>query len=289
MSEDWWPDDDNEWATWHEIFYNRDANNDIKPVIQNNSIVVIKSCFPSSSLWGVGSAADTLQPTNKTIYNYKWHWRKIISVMEKYPENFFVIWTNAPLVANETDDQEARLSDTFCRWAKDTLAVGADAVFGTFPANVFVFDFFHKLADSSGKLPLQYASDEWDSHPNSAATELVAPQFVSEIFDAAIAYEMFTDIELTQQQSVVSFQLKQNYPNPFNPSTTIEFALPKSAFVTLKIYNLIGEEVASLIAEKREAGIHQINWDASGVPSGVYLYRLEAGDFVRVKKLILMR
>jgi len=93
------------------------------------------------------------------------------------------------------------------------------------------------------------------------------------------------------------FLLQSNYPNPFNPSTTIEFALPKSAFVTLKIYNLLGEVVATLIAEQRAAGIHQLNWDARGLASGVYLYRLEAGDpstgsgqvFVQAKKLILMR
>jgi C1A family cysteine protease len=85
------------------------------------------------------------------------------------------------------------------------------------------------------------------------------------------------------------FLLQSNYPNPFNPSTTIEFALPKSAFVTLKVYNLLGEEVATLVAEQRSAGIHKLNWDARGLASGVYLYRMEAGDFVQVKKLILMR
>ncbi len=84
------------------------------------------------------------------------------------------------------------------------------------------------------------------------------------------------------------FILLQNYPNPFNPSTTIEFALPKPAFVMLKVYNLLGEEVATLIAEQRTAGIHQLNWDARGLASGVYLYRLEAGEFVRSKKLILL-
>jgi len=86
-----------------------------------------------------------------------------------------------------------------------------------------------------------------------------------------------------------SFELKQNYPNPFNPSTTITFSLPKSAFVTLKIHNLLGEEVATLVAEERAAGIHKFSWDVGGLASGVYLYRLEAGEFVQTKKLILMR
>ena len=109
--------------------------------------------------------------------------------MAARPDRFFVIWTNAPLVANDTDDQQARRSNQFCYWAKDTLAKGNDPVFGPFPKNIYVFDFFHKLANSSGKLPPQYAAGEWDSHPNAAATERVAPQFVTEIFDAAINYE----------------------------------------------------------------------------------------------------
>jgi Zn-dependent metalloprotease len=85
------------------------------------------------------------------------------------------------------------------------------------------------------------------------------------------------------------FALYQNYPNPFNPSTTIEFALPKPAFVTLKVYNLLGEQVATLVSEQRSAGIHKLNWDARGLASGVYLYRLEAGEFMQTKKSILMR
>ncbi|MBN1352654.1 SBBP repeat-containing protein [candidate division KSB1 bacterium] len=85
------------------------------------------------------------------------------------------------------------------------------------------------------------------------------------------------------------FHLLQNYPNPFNPSTTIEFALPKAAFVTLKIYNLLGEEVATLISGKSLAGIYRFNWDASGLANGIYLYRLIAGEFVGTKKLILLR
>ncbi len=87
----------------------------------------------------------------------------------------------------------------------------------------------------------------------------------------------------------LTYKLAQNYPNPFNPATTIEFALPTSAFITLKVYNLLGEEVATLVAEKREAGIHRISWDARGLASGVYLYRVEAGEFIQTKKLILMR
>jgi hypothetical protein len=111
--------------------------------------------------------------------------------MESYPEKFFVIWTNAPLVAGSTNDDEAYWSHVFCTWAKDTLANGMDPEYGAFPKNVYVFDFFHKLAGDDHKLKPEYAVGTTDSHPNSAATELVAPQFVREIFEAAIAYENY--------------------------------------------------------------------------------------------------
>jgi hypothetical protein len=92
------------------------------------------------------------------------------------------------------------------------------------------------------------------------------------------------------------YELSQNYPNPFNPSTTIEFDLPKASNVTLKIYNILGEEVTTLVSDRLSAGSYNYEWDASNLASGVYLYRLsvgslsgEAGEFVETRKMVLMR
>jgi hypothetical protein len=85
------------------------------------------------------------------------------------------------------------------------------------------------------------------------------------------------------------FKLNQNYPNPFNPKTNIEFSIPKSEFVTLKVYNIIGEEVVTLVSEKLAAGRYSYNWDAGSLASGIYLYRIQAGNYVDVKKMILMK
>jgi hypothetical protein len=85
------------------------------------------------------------------------------------------------------------------------------------------------------------------------------------------------------------YALRQNYPNPFNPSTTIEFALPKSAFVTLRVYDLLGRQVGELVNEKLAPGNYKTQWDARGFASGVYFYRLQAGQFVETKKLVLLR
>jgi hypothetical protein len=86
-----------------------------------------------------------------------------------------------------------------------------------------------------------------------------------------------------------SFALEQNYPNPFNPSTTIEFALRQSGFVTLKIYNVLGEEVAILVSEKLTAGKFKYEWDAKELSSGFYFYKLEASNFILTRKMLLIR
>lgn len=93
----------------------------------------------------------------------------------------------------------------------------------------------------------------------------------------------------SEDQLAFSFALGQNYPNPFNPSTTIEFSLPKTEYVTLQIYNLLGEKVTTLASERLQAGTHSVRWNAVGIPSGVYFYRLQAGEFTETKKLILLR
>ncbi|MCH8954694.1 T9SS type A sorting domain-containing protein, partial [candidate division KSB1 bacterium] len=86
-----------------------------------------------------------------------------------------------------------------------------------------------------------------------------------------------------------SFALEQNYPNPFNPSTTIQFSLRLPSFVTLKVYNILGEEVTILVVENLPSGNYKVEWNASRLTSGVYYYRLQAGEFVETKKLTLLK
>jgi len=83
--------------------------------------------------------------------------------------------------------------------------------------------------------------------------------------------------------------LKQNYPNPFNQSTTISFSIPSKSFVSLKIYDLQGREVATIFSEEIPAGDYTRQWDATDLSSGIYFYRLQAGSYSEAKKLILLR
>ena len=86
-----------------------------------------------------------------------------------------------------------------------------------------------------------------------------------------------------------SFDLKQNYPNPFNPSTIISYQIPQNSFVTLKIYNILGKEVASLVNEQQTAGKYNFNFKANNLASGIYIYKLTAGSFTSVRKLTLLK
>lgn len=85
------------------------------------------------------------------------------------------------------------------------------------------------------------------------------------------------------------FALGQNYPNPFNPATRIPFSVRGSEFVSLKVYNVLGQQVATLVNEVKQPGSYEVQWDASGLGSGMYFYRLQAGEFVQARKLLLLR
>jgi len=87
----------------------------------------------------------------------------------------------------------------------------------------------------------------------------------------------------------LNYALSQNYPNPFNPNTTIHFELPKESQVTLKLYNVLGQEVLTVLDEQRVAGKYDVHIDASSLSSGVYFYRLVSKDFVSTRKLTLLR
>ena len=92
-----------------------------------------------------------------------------------------------------------------------------------------------------------------------------------------------------KQKSITEFSLKQNYPNPFNPITTIRYQIPRTGYVSLKVYDLLGKEVSALVNEVKPAGEYNITFNGSNLGSGVYFYQLKSGSFVETKKLILMK
>jgi hypothetical protein len=106
----------------------------------------------------------------------------------------------------------------------------------------------------------------------------------------AAIVQWMTDLDMIERGNLpASFTLEQNYPNPFNASTVIGFDVPKRSQVTLAVFNILGQKVATLISSELAPNRYAVTWDGSTVPSGVYLYRLQAGDFVETKKMVLLK
>jgi len=105
-------------------------------------------------------------------------------------------------------------------------------------------------------------------------------------FDGQFEYSSIVNVEVGVP---MEFSLAQNYPNPFNPSTSIEYSVPSNEFVTLKIYDVLGNTVSTLVNENKEAGKYNITFDASNLTSGIYFYSINAGGFTQVKKMMLVK
>jgi photosystem II stability/assembly factor-like uncharacterized protein len=101
--------------------------------------------------------------------------------------------------------------------------------------------------------------------------------------------EVVTGVVQQHSEMPTRFSLQQNYPNPFNPSTTIEYSIPQQSHVTVKIFDLLGREVATLVNERKDAGTYSVQWNASGLSSGIYFYRLEANEKRQIKKMSMVK
>ncbi len=124
-------------------------------------------------------------------------------------------------------------------------------------------------------------------HMANGTATLNVPSFTT---DVLVVITLNSSSSVTGEENAPQeFRLTKNYPNPFNPSTTIRFSLPRSQFVDLRIYNVLGEEVATLVSENVSVGTHQVEWNARGLPSAVYFYRFVAGPYTQTNNLILLK
>ena len=128
------------------------------------------------------------------------------------------------------------------------------------------YEFFNDLSELNTSTKLSYRLKQID-------------------FNGAFTYSNIVEVDYLPEY----YSLSQNYPNPFNPSTSISFTLAKSSFVELKVFNVLGNEVATLVNQIVTAGKHQVTFDAGSLSSGVYLYTIKASDFSETKKMILMK
>ncbi len=141
-----------------------------------------------------------------------------------------------------------------------------------------------KTNDSATRVFLQSIAQAIDGSNADATYEQLLENVFNHLSDNAEA-------ELTSDDGtqLKKFHLEQNYPNPFNPTTTIRFSLAERTFVSLAIYNTVGQRVATLVNQDLPAGETSVTWDASGFASGIYFMKMQAGNSVQIRKMILMQ
>jgi hypothetical protein len=151
-------------------------------------------------------------------------------------------------------------------------------------------DTFSGAGGSGRTISYQFLSGDGSTVQFVAADTLQPDNGVINIDRNSTAWsgQMATSVRLSKELPK-EFVLMQNYPNPFNPATVIRYSLPVQSYVSLKVYDVLGREIATLVSEVLPAGTYEQRWNAAGVSSGVYFYRLKAGGFVETKKLVLLR
>jgi hypothetical protein len=116
-----------------------------------------------------------------------------------------------------------------------------------------------------------------------------AKRYVSHVVSESPGQPFITSVFPDDMNKPSEFRLEQNYPNPFNPSTTIRYSIPTSEFISLKVYDVLGNEVVTLIDEFRDAGNYEVEFRAANLASGIYLYKIKSGSFIETKKMLLLR
>ena len=190
-------------------------------------------------------------------------------------------------------------------WSKETNLIGYPVTPYLFEINNKVIvlgnsDFFSlDLLNFTQQFPIQINTLEYDSHyiylENSKMLKIGGSTFINDLIAPSTNCYVSENIKLVNIESETinelpdRYSLAQNYPNPFNPSTTISFSLPTKEFVTLKIYDVLGKEIATLVNEELPGGKYSKHWNAEGLSSGIYFYNLTAGNNSNVKKMLLIK
>jgi len=169
--------------------------------------------------------------------------------------------------------------NVYPNWYKIILSENSPSISGVIEIPVYVIDLF-SLCITEQTFASGHTIGFFDGSQSWGTTSDYPIKLIIE--------RDFTGIE-EENNTINDYMLYQNFPNPFNPATTIEFYLPHSSFVTLKIFDSLGKEVTSLINESKSIGHHKIQFDASNLSSGIYFYEFKANDFVSTKKLLLVK
>ncbi len=206
------------------------------------------------------------------------------------PETNFY-FSNIYYVVQKSDPDTAMSTNDAVNFKVELVNAITDQVVGSFDNITYNKTNLEKYAnidyevDCSGIIPGDYylrLVTNVNGNANYALANIISD-------NTTLAKKNFNKVNFTGSEIPITYELSNNFPNPFNPSTTIRYQIPQDGIVTLKIYDILGSEVATLVNEEKLAGKYEVNFNASSLASGVYIYKIQAGSFVNSKKMILLK
>src|ERR1035437_257779 len=213
---------------------------------------------------------------SRYTYTYNSSGKCLIALVENWVNN---TWVNSWRTTNTYDNSGNCLTNLYQKWSNNAWA------------NIFRFSYVY---DNNGNC----IHGEFYLYPGTIGMANVSIQIWFNHHQDALTFHGVNsvDVEYTTITGVtselfnnLSFNLQQNYPNPFNPTTTINYSLAKEGNVKLTVYDAIGSKVATIVNEYKPAGNYSVNFNATELPSGTYYYKIEAGQFSQIKKMILLK
>ena len=170
-------------------------------------------------------------------------------------------WTTASEINNKGFDVERKSQNS--AWDKAAFVEG----YGT-TTEIHSYSYTDDLSKTAVTYPLFYRLKQID-------------------YDGTVSYS--EELEIEAAFAPADFVLEQNYPNPFNPTTSISYSIPEYSYITIKVFDILGNEIETLVNEQKPAGSYEVTWNAVNYPSGIYFYRLQAGSFVDMEKMVLLK
>jgi hypothetical protein len=206
------------------------------------------------------------------------------------PETNFY-FSNIYYVVQKSDPDTSLIATDAVNFKAELVNTLTNQVVGTFDNITYNKNNLEKYAsidyevDCSGITPGEYylrLVTNVDGNANYALANIISD-------NTTLAKKNFNKVNFTGGEIPITYDLAQNFPNPFNPSTTIRYQIPQDGIVTLKIYDILGSEVTTLVNEEKPAGKYEVNFNASSLASGVYIYKIQAGSFINSKKMLLLK
>ena len=268
-------------------------NNYGRMVLQAQSCTLVQR---GATLW----AADTMSMTYPAYFDYQLSNMPVVGT-DKFQKwvGQLVIFTNMYVVRLNADNLNATGSSNYGEWFMSNAPLGSSEPYGIRVDDNGCNNYY---ADSTVAYQTSFASGHPDNPPKNIMLHVGDKiSYVRGILDMTFSeYKLeprknddygtvTTSVYQILNEVPQRYALDQNYPNPFNPATTISYSIPNAARVTLKIYNLLGQEVETLVDLQQNAGSYKVVFDASRLATGVYFYRLKADNFVSVKKMLLLK